>query len=134
MPTLGDLTCRVERTDPDHTPLEEHATTYGDKLVESVLKVPLEPTPFTISLVKHSYVFEGLSMFVFIDGIYQCNRNRCDMRYSDESFRSSESCHRGGVVDFRVRQKEEYLRTGECVGKAWTLMPFDASRFQMDVI
>jgi hypothetical protein len=132
MPTLWNLSCRVERTDQDHTPLEEYAITYGDKVVKSILKVPPEPTPFAISLVTDSYVSDGLSMFVFTDGIYQCNRNRCDLSFGDECFGGSGSCQRGGV-EFRVRQKEEYLLTGECIGKAWTFMPYDTSKFQSSV-
>ncbi|KAL8795585.1 MAG: hypothetical protein Q9195_002006 [Heterodermia aff. obscurata] len=53
-------------------------------------------------------------MFVYMDGEYQCNRNRQDLEIPDEilSPRSAE-------VDFRVRQKEERQADGTFIGNQW---------------
>ncbi|KAL1965323.1 hypothetical protein VTN77DRAFT_5925 [Rasamsonia byssochlamydoides] len=123
MPTLQNLICQVEQADTK--PFTEYATTYGDRVVESYIAIPPGSTPFAISLKSNCFISEGLSMFVFIDGLYQCNRNRCDIALPEPCAIASGTPQRGTSVEFRVRQKEEYLPTGECVGKAWCFAPLN---------
>lgn len=113
MPTLKQLTCSVEWRDSGE-PLPEYQTTYTDGYVESFIAVPSDPMPFAVRLRSSGYVAPGLSMFVYIDGVYQCNRNRQNLRFPDGE--NSESKIK---IDFRVRQKEESLKTGGFRGKLW---------------
>ena len=53
-------------------------------------------------------------MFVYIDGEYQCNRNRCNLRTADEA-----AANRQVEVDFVVRQKEQPVQGGHFVAKEW---------------
>ena len=53
-------------------------------------------------------------MFVYMDGEYQCNRNRYNLRIPDASTTSRQT-----EVDFRVRQKEEIQANGTFIGSQW---------------
>ena len=56
----------------------------------------------------------GLAMFVYMDGEYQCNRNRHNLRIPDARTTSRQT-----EVDFRVRQKEEIQANGTFIGSQW---------------
>ena len=53
-------------------------------------------------------------MFVYIDGVYQVNRNRHNLKIPGAGTKRSHT-----EVDFRVRQKEELLWDGSFEGKEW---------------
>ena len=53
-------------------------------------------------------------MFVYMDGEYQCNRNRQDLEIPDDILTP-----KSAEVDFRVRQKEEQQADGTFVGNQW---------------
>ncbi|KAF2705379.1 hypothetical protein K504DRAFT_494267 [Pleomassaria siparia CBS 279.74] len=112
MPSLKGLTCSIE---PAHTkePLQEYGTIYNDGFVETFVAVPSDPKPFTVHLKSTQYIASGLAMYVFIDGVYQCNRNRQGLK----------SCNppdtRRSLVDFRVRQKEEKRHDGTTIARDW---------------
>ena len=53
-------------------------------------------------------------MFVYMDGVYQVNRNRRNLQIPGEGTNRSHT-----EVDFRVRQKEELLWDGSFEGKEW---------------
>ena len=50
-----------------------------------------------------------------IDGVYQCNRNRQNLRFPDLNTPKEWT-----DIDFRVRQKEEQQPDGTYLGKAWS--------------
>ena len=54
-------------------------------------------------------------MFVYIDGVYQCNRNRHNLKIPAVA-----TSRRQTEVSFRVRQKEERRWDGTFEGKQWT--------------
>lgn len=65
-------------------------------------------------------------MFVFVDGVYQCNRNRDNLSYSlDPGANVTEMSE----VVFRVRQKEEQLPDGTWIGKPWRFEPLRIGKF-----
>ena len=113
MPTLKQLTCNVEWAG-SNIALDEYQTTYADGYVETYIAVPPTPTPFSVHLRSNGYIAPGLAMFVYMDGIYQCNRNRHNLRLPDGS-----TTRRQTEIDFRVRQKEELLSDGNFQGKQW---------------
>ncbi len=113
MPTLKQLTCSVE-WELSKIPLQEYQTTYSDGYVETHIAVPELPTPFSIHLQSNGYIAPGLSMFVYIDGVYQCNRNRQNLRIPDKNTTKKQT-----EVNFRVRQKEELSWNGSIHGKPW---------------
>lgn len=114
MPRLKDIECSIELANPQRK-LQEHMITYGDGVVETFIAVPNESKPFAIHLTSSAYIAEGLAMYVFINGVYQCNRNR---RGLENNRRGKQVSHRA-LVDFVVRQKEERQRNGEMVAREW---------------
>jgi hypothetical protein len=121
MPSLKDLHCSIEIGRSQQV-LQEHGTTYGDGLVETFVAVPTSPKRFSVHLVSSAYVAEGLAMYVFIDGIYQCNRNR---RCVKDKVKRGQIVNRHSLVDFRVRQKEEKQKHGSMVAREWTFEKLD---------
>lgn len=116
MPTLQNITCHVEDANNGLVPFREHTIKYADSAVECRIDLPSEPARFAINLVSNKFIFEGISFFVFIDGRYQCNRSQCGLTFNP----NSETGLYKAPIQFRVRQKEEFLQTGECLGRDWT--------------
>jgi hypothetical protein len=113
MPTLKDLACHVQWAETG-SPFPEYGTIYGDGLVETYIAVPGHPQVFTIRLTSMKFISEGLSMVVFIDGQYQCNRNRVNLQPQKKDLPENRS-----KVDFLVRQKEKPLGDGTYMGREW---------------
>lgn len=121
MPSLNRLTCHIE-LNPSNLRLREHDTTYGDGVVETFIAIPKRSTTFSIHLTSNGYIAPGLSMFVYIDGVYQCNRNRTDLQLPNEQHSSRRS-----EVDFRVRQKE-VRRNDDFVGHDWSFAKLNVGK------
>ncbi|KAF2132884.1 hypothetical protein P153DRAFT_393828 [Dothidotthia symphoricarpi CBS 119687] len=119
MPTLKDLTCSIELSD-DQTALQEFGTIYGDGCVETFIPVPSKSHSFSVHLSSKKFIAPGIAMYVFIDGVYQCNRNRQDLKLRKPDDRRS-------LVDFRVRQKEEKQKDGSMIAREWTFEKLNAS-------
>jgi hypothetical protein len=117
MPSLKDLTCSIELSD-NQEPLQELRTVYGDAFVETFVSVPKRQQTFTIHLSSNNFIAPGIAMYVFIDGVYQCNRNRQNLK-----LRKSPD-HRS-LVDFRVRQKEEQQKDGSMIAREWKFDKLD---------
>ena len=113
MPTLKQLSCVIERGNTK-VPFSEYGTSYGDGLVETHIAVPEHPQRFAVRLTSRGYIAEGLAMIVFMDGVYQCNRNRTGLRPFTPGADHSET-----DVAFRVRQKETSDGNGKFVGRSW---------------
>ncbi|CBX95294.1 hypothetical protein IAQ61_004115 [Plenodomus lingam] len=111
MPCLKDLQCSIELSDSQQT-LQEFGTSYGDAFVETFVPVPSKPESFSIHLTSDKFIAPGIAMYVFIDGVYQCNRNRQDLKLRKSSKSRS-------LVDFRVRQKEEKQKDGSMIAREW---------------
>lgn len=120
MPTLKQLSCQIEWAGSS-VPFKEYGTAYGDGYVESYIAIPNSSTPFSINLRSNGYIAPGLAMFVFMDGVYQCNRNRDDLR---PLARPSEAARKFRDIGFRVRQREERLPDGSWVGRPWRFERF----------
>jgi len=112
MPSLKDLQCFVELSDSNEK-LHEYGTTYSDGVVETFVAVPDQPRPFAIHFQSNKFIAPGLAMYVFIDGVYQCNRNRQNLKLRKVSDKHS-------LVDFVVRQKEEIGKNGSMIARAWS--------------
>ncbi|EXJ54824.1 hypothetical protein A1O7_10165 [Cladophialophora yegresii CBS 114405] len=113
MPALKDLVCHVQWADTGSS-FPEYGTVYGDGLVETYIAVPAHPRVFTIRLTSRKFIYEGLSMVVFIDGQYQCNRNRVNLQPETKDLPENRS-----KVDFLLRQKEKPLGDGAYMGREW---------------
>lgn len=121
MPTLNHLTCHVEWP-TSNIPFQEYGISYGNGVVESHIAVPPSSTPFAISLQSTSFISSGLAVFVYIDGVYQCNRNRCDLKSPKRTDNPNDT---GTMVEFRVRQKEVFLPNGDWIGRPWKFEPLE---------
>ena len=124
MPSLKQLTCHVEWAGSG-VPFQEYGTVYGDGVVESYIAIPKHSTPFSINLKSKGYISSGLAMFVFMDGVYQCNRSRDDLRYPDDPTDPEDITWKRAEIDFRVRQKEECGPDLAWVGRPWRFEPLN---------
>jgi hypothetical protein len=113
MPTLKQLDCIVE-WDSSKVPFKEYGVSYCDGVVVCHIVVPQGRVPFSIHLTSHGYIAPGIAMYVYMDGIYQCNRNRFNLVIPDDSTPCKQF-----EVDFRVRQKEERRGDGDWIGRSW---------------
>ncbi|KAA8616838.1 hypothetical protein A1F94_007490 [Pyrenophora tritici-repentis] len=111
MPSLKDLSCAIELSEPQKA-LEEFGTIYGDGFVETFVPVPSKPQSFSVHLTSNKFIAPGVAIFVYVDGVYQCNRNRQDLKLRKPSDSRS-------LVDFRVRQKEERQGDGSMIAREW---------------
>lgn len=111
MPTNGLLECVIELGN-SHLRLREYGTTYYDKTVETYVAIPSQPTPFGIRLNSHGYIAPGLSIYIFIDGIYQTNRNKRGLQPPKDDPHSAD-------VEFRVGHKEDLLNEGRVIARGW---------------
>jgi hypothetical protein len=121
MPSIKDLYCSIEIGRSQQV-LQEHGTTYGDGFVETFVAVPTSPKPFSVHLASSAYIAEGLAMYVFIDGVYQCNRNRHCLKNSGKT---GQVLDRRSLVDFRARQKEEKQKGGSMIAREWRFEKLD---------
>ncbi|KAJ9669036.1 hypothetical protein H2201_000862 [Coniosporium apollinis] len=119
MPNLQQLSCSIELAS-SHDKLREHNTTYGDGFVETLVAVPDFPTGFSIHLTSKGYIAPGLAMFVYMDGLYQCNRNKGGCRLGRAAMDQE-----ANDLDFRVRQKETKNRGGTFVAREWRFEKLD---------
>ncbi len=120
MPLLKDLMCSIELSESQKS-LQEFGTVYGDGVVETFVPVPRRPQAFSVHLTSTKFIAPGLSIFVFVDGIYQCNRNRRGLEVRTGSDSRS-------LVDFRVRQKEERQKDGSMIARQWNFDELDTGR------
>lgn len=88
---------------------------YSDGGVEAYVAVPETNLPFHIRVLSDGYIAPGLAAYVFIDGVYQCNRNRQKLKFPGEGVLPSEY-----EVDMKLRQKEEKSPAGMFVAREWS--------------
>jgi hypothetical protein len=121
MPKLKHLLCSIEHAD-SNVPFREYGTSYGDGFVQTHIVAPPAPVPFTLHLSSTSYIAPGLAMFVFMDGVYQCNRNVDGLVPLSEATEGSQT-----EIEFRVRQKEQMLNDDIWIGREWRFEKFTIS-------
>lgn len=117
MPKLKQLVCSIELSN-SVTPCKEYGTVYEDGIVKTYIAIPRLDTFFAIRLTSEDYIDEGLAMFVYADGVYQCNRNQIGLIPSDGSTPVNLT-----EIDFRVRQKESHKAEDEWLGRQWRFKP-----------
>lgn len=113
MPALKQITCQIQWANTN-APFHEYGTVYGDGVVETFIAVPSTPQPFSIHLASRGFIATGLAMIVFIDGTYQCNRNRINLMPARNGTPRTRT-----EVDFIVRQKEKPMGEGIYMGREW---------------
>ncbi|KAK6440707.1 hypothetical protein LTR95_003066 [Oleoguttula sp. CCFEE 5521] len=112
MPKLKQITCSLELA-PNDVKLKEYDQRFRDGAVECYVAVPGATIPFSIHMHTHGWIASGMAMFVFIDGVYQCNRNKRCPGVSGASDKDSYD------IDFRVRQREDKMADSSFVGREW---------------
>lgn len=129
MPKLNQLTCHVEG--PGNTPLLEYQTAYKDGCVETWIATLPSGVPFTIRLSSKGYIAPGLAMFVYVDGVPQCNRNRTNLM-----FPSPNSPRSATEIDIRVRQKEERVgrEREKWIARDWMFAKFNTGELLVPCI
>lgn len=114
MPTLKQIKCSIE-LGPGHVKLKEYGTKYGDGNVQTFIAVPDTDIPFTVHIQTEGYIAPGLAFYVFMDGEYQCNRNRVGLKLPGAAVDVTEY-----ETEFRMRQKEEKNSYGSYVARDWS--------------
>lgn len=114
MPKLKQIECSIE-LGSRNIKLQEYGALYSDGHVETFIAVPNTDIPFSIHLQTHGYIAPGIALFVFMDGEYQCNRNRVGLKLPGEGVDPSLY-----EVEFRMRQKEQRTGDGSFVGRDWS--------------
>ena len=119
MPTLRNITCQLLW--PEKTPFKEVATTYGDGIVETYIPIPAnKPQKFSIRVRSKGYIYEGLAVVVFVDGVYQLNRNRVNLARPKKGQPAGRT-----EIDFMLRQEEKQLdRRQYFLGSDWRFDDF----------
>lgn len=107
MPTLKQITCSVV-VGGGEVKINEYGHIYNDGAVECFIPVPGNEASFHIHLYSTGYIAPGIAVFVYIDGKYQCNRNK------------PSTAQRNHRIDLQLRQKEDKLHTGDFVGRGWS--------------
>lgn len=128
MPKFLDLSCYIELTGSNKR-LKEYDHDFGDpprdRYIEMVVPVPDTASTFSIHLQSHKYISPGLSMFVWIDGQYQCNRYKLNLPLP-----VGNTVSRKSLVDFRVRQKE--IRHKDAfIGRDWSFSKLNIGLFSL---
>lgn len=123
MPSLRDLHCSITLSKVN-SKLQEFSPTYNDGSVECFVAVPNKAQPFAINLTSSNFIAPGVAMYVFIDGVYQCNRNRQDLKLRKPPDRKA-------LVDFCVRQKEERQKRGGMIAKEWRVEGLDVGKLSL---
>nr|POF12963.1 hypothetical protein CFP56_10111 [Quercus suber] len=113
MPSLSQIHCSVKLK--NGAPLTEYATRYKDGIVETYVAVPGAQS-FYVHVTSKGYIAEGLAVFIFIDGKYQANRNKVDLKFPTHGDAPTSSYE----IDLRFRQKEEKSGPGSFVGRSWS--------------
>ena len=122
MPTLKQIQCSIE-LGPGHVKLKEYGTKYGDGYVQTFIAVPDTDIAFTVHIETEGYIAPGLAFWVFMDGEYQCNRNRVGLKLPGPTVDPARY-----EVEFRLRQKEERNAYGSFVGREWSFKQLDRSK------
>ena len=122
MPSLRQLECQIEWANTG-TAFEECGTAYGDGVVETYIVIPSSPQTFSIRVTSKGYIYDGLAVLVFMDGEYQCNRNRLNLKPRKKGLPKSVT-----EIDFRVRQKEKPVGDGSFIGREWRFDTHNASQ------
>ena len=128
MPVLKQLTCQIKWTGSD-VALHEYGTSYADGFVQTFVPIPSISTCFAIHLKSSGYIAPGLAMFVYMDGVYQCNRNQHGLKLPHEATKP-----KAFEIDFRVRQKEQRLPDGTWLGQDWRFEKLNAGGLPSDVL
>ena len=125
MPKLKQITCSIE-IGHSRTRLTEYGARYSDGSVESFIAVPETQVPFCIRVQSNGYIAPGLAAFVFMDGQYQCNRNKLKLNIPTDNMPTNQY-----EVDFCLRQKEEKTASGTFVGRDWSFAQLDTCKIRL---
>lgn len=125
MPTLKQIKCSVE-LGAGNIGLKEYGAKYGDSSVQTFIAVPNTDIPFTIHVETQGYIAPGLALFVFMDGEYQCNRNRVGLRLPGPGVDPADY-----ETEFRLQQKEEKTAYGSFVSRKWSFKKLQTGKGYM---
>ncbi|KAF2859007.1 hypothetical protein K470DRAFT_113018 [Piedraia hortae CBS 480.64] len=116
MPFLNQVSCSIG-FGLQGAKLKEHGTKYIGGMAETYIAVPDIYTPFSVHVQTHGYIAPGLAVAVYIDGIYQCNRNHTGLRLPGAGVDKDEY-----ETEFVLRQKEvrKTQRDSGFIGRGWT--------------
>jgi len=113
MPALGSLECYVELAESGFR-LNEYDTFWASNAVECYIAIPNQPSPFQIRLSATGYFSPSLAAYVFIDGVFQCNRFKRGLLPPTNGSKLEDS-----RVDFNFKSKDYTLQGGRMISHPW---------------
>lgn len=128
MPNLKQISCAIE-LGPNNTQLKEYGHRYTDGGVEAFVAIPESDIPFQVHVTSNGYIAPGLAAYLFIDGQYQCNRNRQRLQVPSPGMSPLEY-----EIDFKLRQREEKTSEGQFVAREWTFSRLQTCELGLNVL
>jgi hypothetical protein len=120
MPILGQLDCSIRVA--NRIRLHEYGTKYDKHAVQTYVAIPDVPTAFSITLRAAEYISPGLAAFIFIDGVYQCNKAKggFDPKTNPKA-------------EFNFYSKDETIGKGRFISRDWRFEKLQISEFCVSV-
>lgn len=127
MPYFRDLTCRLEWI-KTRSRLKEYGTKYGENHAQASVAIPEVSlaSPFGVRLISHGYIAPGLAMFVYKDGVYQCNRIRTNLKLPGHNTATGKY-----EVNFSVKQKEVYKTGSLFEARPWSFEEDESGKLDL---
>jgi hypothetical protein len=116
MPLLGSLDCSIQVG--NNGVLYEYGVKHEKNAALCYVAIPDVTTDFTLILQNREYISPGLAVYVYIDGVYQCNRAKSNM----------DPKHKPGT-QFTLKGKEDELAPGQFIQRPWKFEPLNIGEF-----
>lgn len=96
--------------------LKEYDTFWASNVVECFVAIPNQRAAFAIYLSCNAYFSPGIAAYIFIDGVYQCNR----MRRLLPPVTKPDGTVENSQVDLTFKAKEHYLDGQRQISHPWS--------------
>jgi hypothetical protein len=105
MPILNDLECHIKPFESS-IPFKELDTRFRGRSATTLVQALGTITRFCITIKSTKYISSGLGVFIYIDGVYQCNRLKLELKIpcAGEAFDVDKS-----GINFVLSQAESHL-------------------------
>jgi hypothetical protein len=113
MPALGHLECHLE-LEPGGIQFDEYRIQYSNSAVKSYVVVPGHSSTFSIVLNVEGYIAPGLSVYVFMDGVFQVSKNKAT---------GGRNAKKG--IQLRFSQREQHITNERVIARDWRFEKFN---------
>lgn len=108
--------------------MQEYGHKVTDGAAEAFIVAPeTSEIPFHVRVTSDGYIAPGIAAYVFIDGEYQCNRNRLGLQFPEDGVSTNEY-----QINFKLRQKEEKTSAGTFIARDWYFTPLNTGNLVVE--